>query len=290
MGQRMAAALLSSGYELVVHDIDPTARERVAVLGAQVESTGRAVAEHASVVLLSLPLPSDVRAVVEGTDGLLSAAPAPRLVIDLSTIDPETTQQLAETAKHRGVEYLDAPVLGRPATCGQWTLAVGGYERALALAMPILKCLAARVVHVGPHGTGHILKLLNNLMFGAINAITSECMAGAQSLGLAPAVFYSTVVDSGAATVSNLLREIGPKMLDCDWTQTFTVELLEKDNRLAVEMLAHAGLEPLVGKATSELNRKGVAAGLATEDTAALVKVVKGSPWGSSHEKMAVTW
>ena len=150
---------------------------------------------------------------------------------------------------------------------------MGGSPESIDAVRNVLSCFAAKVVHVGPAGAGNTVKLLNNLMFGAINAVTSECMAGAQRAGLDPEVFFTTVLESNAATVSNFFRELGPKIVKADWTPTFTLSLLEKDNRLAVEMLSGVGVDASVARAVDALNRRGLAAGLGADDTSGLVRL-----------------
>lgn len=272
MGSAMAEALRPH-TRLVVYDIDAVARERQQAAGASIADSPAEIAVEAGVVLLSLPGPADVRAVVTGAFGLLSAARAPAVIVDLSTVDPQTTQDMAAAAAVRGVGYLDAPVLGRPHRCGSWTLPVGGPAESLAMATPILQVLASRVIAVGGHGSGNVVKLLNNLMFGAINAITAETMAATKRLGLDPEVYYTTLADSGAASVSNLFREIAPKIVASDWSPAFTIDLLAKDNRLALDMIERAGLRPQVAEAVVKLNAAGRAAGLGSLDTSALVRL-----------------
>lgn len=274
MGSAMADAVRPH-HRLVVHDIDGTATSRQPADGAEVAASPLQVAERADVVLLSVPGPDEVRAVVAGADGILDAGYLPAVVVDLSTVDPQTTRDMAVAAATRGVGYLDAPVLGRPHRCGEWTLPVGGPEEVLAAAAPVLGLLANRVIRVGDHGIGNVLKLLNNLMLGAINAITAETMAAAGRLGLDPHIYYSTLADSGAASVSNLFREIAPKIVAADWSPAFTVDLLAKDNRLALEMIERAGFTPWVARAVVDLNTAGQAAGLGPLDTSALVRLMR---------------
>lgn len=273
MGGRMAEVLVAAGHEVFARDIRAEAEVRARDIGAHVCTSPAAVAQEAPVVLLSLPMPADVAAVVAGQDGLLQAAREGAVIVDLSTVDPASTRRMADLARERGVGYLDAPVLGRPQTCGKWTLPVGGQEGVLADARPALEPLAKRIVHVGPSGHGNVVKLLNNLMFGAINAVTAEIMAICAKVAMPPEVLFSTIADSGAASVSNLFLELGPKMLRRDFTPLFAIDLLHKDNALALQMAEEAGAPALLSRATQTLNELARARGIGSEDTAALVKV-----------------
>jgi 3-hydroxyisobutyrate dehydrogenase-like beta-hydroxyacid dehydrogenase len=273
MGGRMVNALLGAGHKVVVHDVSASAVEKAVAAGARSVNSSADVGAAAQVVLLSLPMPEDVVAVVAGEEGVLSR-PADRLVVvDMSTVDPGTTQRLARQAAAVGVGYLDAPVLGRPDACGNWSLPVGGDPKFMESARPALEVLAHTITHVGGPGAGNAIKLLNNLMFGAINAITVEAFTIAALVGVSPQQFYETVVDSGAATVSNLFRQLGPKILERDFSPTFTVDLLQKDNRLAMAMLEDTRASVIVGSAVTVLNGLAQASGYGSEDTSAMVKV-----------------
>lgn len=273
MGSRMVSALVDAGHEVAVQDVSTTAVERAVATGAKSAGSSAEVGATAQVVLLSLPTPEEVASAVTGDGGLLSHPADGLVVVDTSTVDPNTTRQLADQAAAVGVGYLDAPVLGRPHACGNWTLPIGGDPAALETARPALMALAKVVTHVGEPGSGDAIKLLNNLMFGAINAITTEAFAVAPLVGVSPKQFYETIVDSGAATVSNLFRQLGPKILERDFSPDFTVELLDKDNRLAMRMIEDAEASIIAGNAVTTLNGIARSAGYGSEDTSAMVKV-----------------
>lgn len=275
MGGAIARACRDHGYTVAVHDVDAAAVERVRGPGIEAAGSLGRMATSADVVLLSLPLPVHVEAVVAGDQGLLSALRAGAVIVDLSTVDPETTRRMEARARAGHVGYLDAPVLGRPTACGRWTLPVGGAPSHLALAEPVLRCVAATVTHVGPPGAGNTLKLLNNLMLGAINAVTAEVMAACGPAGLDPATFVATVSSSGAASVSNLFLEIGPKIVAGDFSPAFTLDLLHKDNGLALTMLEHAGVPAVIGSAVQLLNGMARSTGYGNQDTSALVEVYR---------------
>jgi 3-hydroxyisobutyrate dehydrogenase len=186
MGAAMAARFVEAGHQLIVVDTAVMARERALDLGCEVAESPAAAGESAGVLLISLPRAEHVNRVVRGADGLLSTASAGAVIVDTSTVDAATTRANAAAAVTRGVGYLDAPVLGRPRGIGSWTMPVGGEAADLGRVEPILRVVASRVVHMGPAGTGNTVKLLNNLMFGAINAATCETFVLAERLGVAP--------------------------------------------------------------------------------------------------------
>lgn len=273
MGSKMAGKLINAGYAIFARDIDEAAEERARKLGAKVVNSPKEVAEYTEIILLSLPMPSDVKEVVLGEDGILTNPKNNRTIVDLSTVDPFSTQHNAEEAKKVGVSYIDAPVLGRPQKCGNWTLPVGGDKKDLEKVRKVLEILAAKIIYVGPSGYGNIVKLLNNMMLGAINSVTAEILAICTKLGMSPKVLYETIANSGAASVSNLFKELGPKILNRDFEPLFAIDLLHKDVRLGIQMAKQVGVPLFVSEANQRLNEMARLMGFGKEDTASVIKV-----------------
>jgi 3-hydroxyisobutyrate dehydrogenase-like beta-hydroxyacid dehydrogenase len=273
MGSRMLEKLIEARYTVYARDIDKKAEENAKKLGGIVVDSPAKIAEHAEIVLLSLPMPSDIDDVVLGSDGLLSNPKNLKVIVDLSTVDPFTTQKNAKCAKDVGVGYVDAPVLGRPQNCGKWTLPVGGEKEDIEKCRKVLEVLASRIIHVGPSGWGNVVKLLNNMMFGAINAVTAEIFAICKKFGMNPRILYEAIANSGAATVSNLFKELGPKILNRDFEPVFTIDLLHKDTMLGIEMAKKIGVPIFVSTSNQLLNEIAKLMGFGKEDTAAIVKV-----------------
>lgn len=273
MGQTVARKILTAGYGLAAHDVNSACIEKARQLGASVARTPGEVAAEARIMLMLLPGPEDVKQCVAGSDGLLSSATTGSVIVDMSTIDPGTTADMAALALARGVGYVDAPVLGRPATIGQWALPAGGREEHIDQCRPVLGLLAAHVLHVGPSGSGHKIKLLNQMMFGAINAMTAEMMAVASRIGIEPKLLYETITASQAGTISNLFRELGGRIASGNYEHpTFTVELLIKDVRLGVKMAREGGAPPILGRTVELINELSQAQGLGACDTSAMWK------------------
>lgn len=273
MGSKMAGKLINAGYAVFARDIDEVAEERARKLGAKVVNSPKEVAEYTEIILLSLPMPSDVKEVVLGEGGILTNPKNNRTIVDLSTVDPFSTQHNAEEAKKVGVSYIDAPVLGRPQKCGNWTLPVGGDKKDLEKVRKVLEILAAKIIYVGPSGYGNIVKLLNNMMLGAINSVTAEILAICTKLGMSPKVLYETIADSGAASVSNLFKELGPKILNRDFEPLFSIDLLHKDVMLGIQMAKQVGVPLFASEANQRLNEMARLMGFGKEDTASIVKV-----------------
>ena len=273
MGVLVAEALAKAGHRVVVFDKDQGAVQRAIDVGAEAADSPKAVADKVDITILLLPSPPIIDVVVNGSDGLLAAAQSGHTIIDMSTVDPATTRRMGEKAAEQGVQYLDAPILGRPSAWGYWVLPVGGDVEVFEQCLPVLQLLAREVIHVGPLGAGHTLKLLNALMFSAINAMTAEMMAVSTKAGLSPEVLFNTISASEAATVSGLFKEVGSKIVARDFDPTFSIDLLCKDNGLAISMAESVGAPPLLARMIQTVNELGSAQGFGAEDTSALFKV-----------------
>jgi 3-hydroxyisobutyrate dehydrogenase len=271
MGRTVAQKIIEGGHRVLAYDVSPACSQKATALGAAIASALADVAREAKIILMLLPGPDDVAGCVAGPGGLLAAAAPGAVIVDMSTIDPATTVAMAEQARARGVGYVDAPVLGRPATIGKWALPAGGRPEDIDRCRPILALFAAHVPHVGPSGSGHKIKLLNQMMFGAINAMTAEMMAVAERVGIAPKLLFDTITLSQAGTVSNLFKELGGRVAAGNYDNpTFTVDLLIKDVTLGVKMAKAGGAPPILGRTVELINEIAQAQGFGSSDTSAM--------------------
>lgn len=276
MGAAAGGKILKSGRALVVFDVSPKAKENARVMGAGVAATPADVARQSDVVIMSLPGPKEVELCVIGQDGLLSASHPGLVIVDMSTVDPGVTRRMAGMALKTAVGYLDAPILGRPVAVGSWALPVGGRKEDLERCRPVLELFAAKIFHIGESGSGNKVKLLNQLMFGAINAMTAEMMAIADKIWISPKVLFETIASSQAATVSGLFKELGGRIAAENYdSPTFTVNLLIKDVRLAVEMAMAADAPPLLGRTVELINETARAQGFGDSDTSIMWKSIR---------------
>ncbi len=273
MGFASAKNIVRAGYPLTVFDISESALQKAEALGAARAGNPAELAEKSEMVLMFLPGPAEVEACVAGSQGLLSGKRAGFVIVDMSTVDPGVTQRMADRARQRNIGYLDAPVLGRPIAVGKWALPVGGAAEELDRCRRVLECVASTIVHVGPSGTGNKIKLLNQLMFGSINAITAEMMAIASKVGISPKLLYDTITASQAGTVSNLFKELGKHIVAEDYENpAFTVDLLIKDIRLAVQMAKNHDAPPLLSRTVEHINEMARAQGFGSKDTSVMWK------------------
>lgn len=277
MGKCMLSSMLGAGYGVVVYDKFPTAAGSAEAMGAEVVATPAELAKRADVILMSLPGPAQLEEVVFGEGGLIVSLTSDHVVIDTSTVDPGTTRSISgRVAEKTGAAYLDCPILGRPSAVGKWMLPTGGDPEALEKAKPVLLTFAANAVSVGDSGAGNALKLLNQLMFSCINAISSEVMAICDHVGIDRQVFYNTVAGSSAATVSGLFREVGKSIVSDGFdAPAFTVDLLIKDARLGLQMAKDADAPSVIAGTVQMYNEIAHAQGLGGQDTSALYKVFR---------------
>ena len=280
MGLTAARRIVEAERPLVVYDVVEAAVEKVRQIGAETAASPAAVGRECRVVLMFLPGPAQVEECVSGPDGILAGTAPGAVIVDLSTLDPGTTVRMAALAAERGVGYLDAPVLGRPISVGNWALPVGGRAEDLEICRPVLSLFASNIMPVGPSGAGHTIKLLNQLMFSAINAMTAEMMAVADRAGVSPELLYNTITASRAGTVSNLFVELGKHIVESDYDDpTFSVDLLCKDARLAVQMARENGTPPILGSLIVTMNELAQAQGFGQKDTSVMWRIYEGL-WG----------
>ncbi|GAB3556515.1 NAD(P)-dependent oxidoreductase [Spelaeicoccus albus] len=265
MGGRVAAKLAAAGRDVAGFDLSEEAMTAAAEAGVKTSADRDSIVADAELIVLSLPRPAHVVQAAES--GLTTAKPG-SLVVDLSTIDPGSAKKAAELLANQSVKYVDAPVLGRPEGCGNWTLAAGGTTTSVDIAAKELEGVVARkMARVGDVGAGSVVKILNNLMFGAINAVTAEALNTCRLAGVDPETFTNTVAESGAATVSNLFRELGPKLNNDDYEPAFSLALLAKDNKLAVDLEREVGAASFVAACVDQVNALTIDQGHASRDT-----------------------
>lgn len=274
MGKCMVECMSTNGFQVAAYDIVSSALQYAEQKGAIVVDSPMEIAKRANLVIMSLPAAKQVFDVVEGEKGLLEALTSEHVIVDTSTVSPETSKRAAQIVAAKGSEYIDAPILGRPSAAGNWMLPAGGSEKAIESVKPVLNTFAKQVVRVGDVGAGNAFKLLNQLMFSVINAVSAEVMALTEVVGIDKKTFYDVVANSGAATVSGLFKETGRKIVSEDFDNpTFTVELLCKDAALAIQMAKNCGITPLIAGFVQILNENTKGKGFAKKDTSAIVKV-----------------
>jgi len=246
MGSGMAQRLLEAGFPLTIYDVNVSAASALLSAGAVWAGSPGEVGQACRVILISVPNTQIVEQVLFGAHGLAEGAQAGSVVVDMSTISPLATQQFAARLAEKGVELLDAPVSGGSEGARRGTLSamVGGDAQVLERVSPVLSVVANRITHVGGHGVGQAVKMVNQvIVVGNIMAM-SEGLLLAERYGLDLEKTLSAV--QGGAAGSWMLSNLAPKVIRRDWTPSFTIELQLKDLRIALETADAFGV-PLLG-------------------------------------------
>ena len=276
MGKAIAKNLSESGYNVLVNDKSNEAINSAERKGYSTYLSPKEIALNSKKIFLSLPTPKAVSDIVFGKEfSLLPSASRGSIIIDTSTVDAETTITNSKQALDFGGSYLDCPILGRPSAVGNWTLPIGGDIEVIESVRNELETFASNIIPVGPSGSGNTIKLLNNLMFGAINSITCEVLSLCKSQSVDPKLFFDTISKSGAATVSKLFNELAPKIINNDYSTVFSINNLHKDVGLGIEMANKSGIKLNISESGQNLNELAISLNLGDEDTSAIVKVLE---------------
>lgn len=272
MGLPMAKNLMRAGFSLVVHNRSRKPVDELVSLGAEGATSGREVSQRSDVVITMLPDSPDVREVTLGKGGVIEGVRAGMTVIDMSTISPKVSAEIAEALAARGVEMLDAPVSGgqKGAIEGTLSIMVGGKKEVFEKCMPLFKAMGRVIVHVGGHGAGETVKLCNQVIC-ALN-IVSMCEGIALCKRTGVDVEKMVEVISGGLGASNIISNLAPKILKGDMEPGFKLRLQQKDIRLALQLAEELKLPLPASGLTHQIFRIAEAKGLGDKGTQALIK------------------
>ena len=245
MGRPMAGHLLAAGHKLTVNNRSRAAADELIAAGAQMRNTPADVAREADIVITMLPDTPDVESVITGPDGVLEGLRAGAVLIDMSSISPAATRQLAARIAKQEATMLDAPVSGGEIGAKNATLSimVGGDADAFERVKPILACMGnpERIVHIGREpGSGQICKICNQIAIGGALAGVSEAFALARKAGVDVSQVRQALLGGFAA--SRVLEVHGERILTGNFTPGFRARLYQKDLRIAEETAAAVGV------------------------------------------------
>lgn len=275
MGNSMARNLLRAGFDLTVWNRTASKAAALAPEGAHVAGTPAELAAGCTAILICVSDTPDVEAVVLGEGGVIHGVQPGALVIDCSTISPRATQAMAEKLAARGAAMLDAPVSGgsEGAARGTLSIMVGGEAADFERARPLLQAMGQTITHVGGHGAGQMVKLVNQVLVANGMLALGEAFLFAQAGGLDLEKMFQAV--SGGAAGSWALTNRGPQIMRRDWRPGFMIDLQEKDLRLVLEAADALGV-PLFGCSTAfHLYRTLQQSGCGTDGNHALIKALE---------------
>ncbi|QPK62020.1 NAD(P)-dependent oxidoreductase [Methylomonas sp. LL1] len=274
MGKPMVLRLLAAGFEVNVWNRSAGKLAALEQGGARVCENIAELMMRSDVILLCLADTAVVETLVE--QQILPCAESGKLVIDLSSIDPETSRQLAVRLKQSGMHWVDAPVSGGTAGAEQGTLAImaGGDAEDIAVARQVLKPLYSRLTHMGPVGSGQTTKICNQMIVGCNVLVIAEMMALAQQAGVDSAKIPEAL--AGGFADSKPLQIIGPEMAADQFEPVkWRVKTLLKDLNMAVELAAEQGNAiPMSGLAAQMMQLHG-GRGFLEQDPSTLIKLYR---------------
>lgn len=253
MGMPMASNLRAAGFDVVGVNRSPEKARQFVQRGGRISSTIAGAVERADVVITMLPDTPDVEEVLLGVEGVLAHVAAGTLVIDASTIRPETTRRIAEAARAGGVLLLDAPVSGGEAGAieGNLSIMVGGDQEAFESARPILEAVGSTVVHVGPAGAGQTVKAANQLIVAGNIEVLAEALVFLDAHGVD--LDAAVRVLGGGLAGSTVIARKAAGMLARRFDPGFRVDLHHKDLGIVLDAARAAGVAIPLGAHVASL-------------------------------------
>jgi 3-hydroxyisobutyrate dehydrogenase-like beta-hydroxyacid dehydrogenase len=272
MGAPMALNILKGGHELTVYDRSQEAVERLVKAGAKAATSAREVGLASEIVVTMLPEPQHVEQVVLGADGLIEGLSAGAIVIEMSTIDPQTSRRVGDALRAKNMDLVDSPVgkTSEHAVTGTLTLMVGGNQPAIDRATPVLNCMGTDTYYCGGPGTGHAMKMTNNLLATTIMIANTEALSIGVKNGLTLELMQE-VMRTTMAWNQQFAVAMPKKAFVGDDSPGFAIRLACKDVRLACEAAEQMGFEASVGRGAQATMERAISMGLGDRDTAALM-------------------
>jgi 2-hydroxy-3-oxopropionate reductase len=273
MGRPMAGHLAAAGHEVHVW-----ARRRQSADGlpAVWHDTPAQLGAACDVVFTIITSSADVEQVALGENGLIHGMAADSVLVDCSTIAPDTARRVAAALAVRGIHLLDAPVSGGAQGAIDATLAImaGGDAAVLERVRPLLDCLGQRIVHVGPNGAGQVAKACNQMIMVAAIEAVAEAMRLAGAAGVDPARVRQAL--SGGSAASRVLEIMGQRMVDRNFSAGIEARLHHKDFGLVLQAARKSGVPvPLTASVAQQLNAL-MAMDYGRDDTSSLLRVLEG--------------
>ena len=278
MGKPMAKNLLKAGYELIVLDTNLEVVEELVALGADSAKNAAELAGKSKIVITMLPNSPHVKAVVLGEGGLIEGALPGTVLIDMSSIAPLASKEIAEALAAKGIDMLDAPVSGGEPKAINGTIAVmvGGKKEVFDAHYDLLMAMAASAVYVGDIGAGNIAKLCNQVVVAINIAAVSEAMVLAKKAGVSPDLVYQAI--RGGLAGSTVMDAKAPMMMDRNFKPGFRIDLHVKDMNNIMDTAHSVGVPLPLASMVMEIMQAIKQDGCGNDDHSSMVKF---------YEKMA---
>jgi 3-hydroxyisobutyrate dehydrogenase len=272
IGGGMCRRLLEKGVKVVGFDVSPVAAKAAAGYGAGVESSLAEVAQHARVIVSSLPNPAIVRDVFLGSGGLIAKARPGTTIIETSTIDPHTIRDVAREAAALGIDVLDVALSGEPpqALKGELVFQVGGPDALIDKHLGLLEILARKINRTGDIGSAKTVKLVNNLMSIGNIAVAAEAFVLGVKCGMEPKRLYEILSVSGGRSAHFI--SAFPNVIQGDYHPGFKTSLALKDLNLILELAEGEKYATKLAPVIAALYREATESGLGEDNFTSVVK------------------
>lgn len=275
MGRPMAANIKNAGYELHVYARRAESMLPLEQLGAVAYASPELVAAKADIVFIMVSDTPDVEEVIFGDSGIAAAKRRGQIVVDMSTISPVNTREMAGRLAQQGIDMLDAPVSGGEvgAVAGSLSIMVGGKSPVFEKVRPLFETLGNNIVHIGEHGAGQVAKACNQITVGGAIAAVAEAMLFAQKNGADPYKVREALL--GGFAGSKILEVHGKRMLDHNFQPGFKTRLHQKDMDIVLDTARQIGLALPTSAMVAQFLNALVGSGDGELDSSAIVKVIE---------------
>lgn len=275
MGLPMMSNVIRAGHSVIGYDLNPRSMEKFGAAGGQPVDSVAGACRDVEVLITMLPDSPQVKEVVEGPGGLLDSGQAGLVHIDMSTIRPDVSRQLAQLCAKKGISSLDAPVSGGEigAVEASLSIMVGGPKETFDFAEPLLHAMGRTVIHLGPSGAGQTVKAANQLIVGGTYGLVAEAIVFIEAHGVDASAALKVL--GGGLAGSRILELKGESMLARKFEPGFRIDLHHKDMGIVTSAAREAGVVIPIGSLVAQLIASARLNGLGHLDHSALLKVIE---------------
>ncbi|MGI9491605.1 MAG: sulfolactaldehyde 3-reductase [Geminicoccaceae bacterium] len=276
MGLPMARNVIKGGFEVTAFDINPDALQTIRQDGGSVADSAKEAASGVDAVITMLPNSDHVMEAIFGENGAVHGMTEGTVLIDMSTILPTVTDEIASKLKASGHRLVDAPVgrTSQHAVEGKLLIMAGGDAKDVEAARPLLACMGDTIIHCGPAGSGARMKLINNYMSIACNVVTAEALTLAEQSGLDRDLAIEVMMGTTAGR-GHLATTYPAKVLKGDVTPGFMVDLAHKDMGLALDFASHLKVPLPMGAAARQTYTSAQVQGRGRDDWTTILETVR---------------
>ena len=257
MGGALARRLLRQ-HRMRVYDLKPENMAKLADKGGTASQSPKALAAESDVVMTCLPTSKEVRDATFGPDGIAAGMKRGGIIADMTTGDPNATRAMAKELRGAGITLIDAPVSGGPhgADAGTIAIMIGASAEVFGRVRPVFEVISPNIFHCGDVGTGHVMKLVNNVVAASVRTVTFEAVAMGIKNGLSFKTCAEVLAKSSGRSYSTEVTL--PRMVSGNAAASFTLGLMHKDVRLATELGVASGSPMIVSGVVREMFQTAV--------------------------------